>query len=284
MTQRQHIAIAVDDLGLYPGIREATHVLLGLGRVQAISCLVDGKDWPMASQALRHIPDDQADIGLHLDLTEPGLAAGGRYSLGNLIMRSLMGALDSRWVLSEIRRQLDLFEQTIGRSPDFVDGHRHVHQLPGVREALLRELRYRYRNRLPWLRRTRVPASTPHLTALKPAVISSLGGRAMDADMQREGFAHNRHLLGVYDFRGGSTRYEQLLDGWLRLAQTGDLLMTHPALSVIPPTNDPLACARRVESSVLSSHAFTRLLARHGVSLMPMSRILRSAPDSPSLF
>jgi len=245
MTQGTRIALAVDDLGLYPGILEATRTLLELGRVQAISCLVDGPDWPQASQTLRHIPAEQAEVGLHLDLTEPGLGGGLRYAFGDLLARSLVGTLDFHRVLAEIRRQLDRFEQAMGRAPDFVDGHRHVHQLRGVRGPLMQELQHRYPGRLPWLRRTRVPASAHPLRGLKAAVISSLGGRAMDADMQRDGFAHNRQLLGVYDFRGGSMRYEQLADEWLRIARTGDLLMTHPSRSGESTASDPLSSARR---------------------------------------
>ena len=30
-----------------------------------------------------------------------------------------------------------MFEKLLGRRPDFVDGHHHAHQLPGIREALV---------------------------------------------------------------------------------------------------------------------------------------------------
>lgn len=47
-------------------------------------------------------------------------------------------------IAAEITRQLDAFEEALGRPPDFVDGHQHVHVLPGVRRALLDILVRRY--------------------------------------------------------------------------------------------------------------------------------------------
>jgi predicted glycoside hydrolase/deacetylase ChbG (UPF0249 family) len=44
-------------------------------------------------------------------------------------------------IAAEIARQLDAFEDALGRAPDFVDGHQHVHVLPGVRGAVLMRCR-----------------------------------------------------------------------------------------------------------------------------------------------
>ena len=41
-------------------------------------------------------------------------------------------------IAAEIARQLDAFEDALGRAPDFIDGHQHVHVLPGIRRAVLR--------------------------------------------------------------------------------------------------------------------------------------------------
>ena len=54
--------------------------------------------------------------------------------------RVLRGALSGRLPLAEIadefRRQIDAFAAAMGREPDFLDGHQHVHAFPGVRHAL----------------------------------------------------------------------------------------------------------------------------------------------------
>src|SRR6185436_16082699 len=54
-------------------------------------------------------------------------------------------------VRTELRRQLDAFEQALGRAPDFVDGHHHAQQLPGVRDVMVEDLRARGPSR-PWVR------------------------------------------------------------------------------------------------------------------------------------
>ena len=38
----------------------------------------------------------------------------------------------------ELRRQWDAFIESRGRPPDFLDGHQHIHLLPGVRQVVLR--------------------------------------------------------------------------------------------------------------------------------------------------
>ncbi len=54
---------------------------------------------------------------------------------------------------AEIEAQIDAFEQATGRRPDFIDGHQHVHGLPGVRKALIAVLAARYaKGTQPWLR------------------------------------------------------------------------------------------------------------------------------------
>ena len=58
------------------------------------------------------------------------------------------GLLDIEEIRAEIGRQLDRFEQPRLCAPDHIDGHQHVHVLPGVRQALLETGAQRYPQRL----------------------------------------------------------------------------------------------------------------------------------------
>ena len=60
--------------------------------------------------------------------------------------------LDTQDIRAEIGRQLDRFETALGFPPDHIDGHQHVHVLPGIRRALFREVEHRYRVRPPLMR------------------------------------------------------------------------------------------------------------------------------------
>ncbi|MEO6744795.1 MAG: ChbG/HpnK family deacetylase [Caldimonas sp.] len=278
--QRTRVCVCADDFGMHSGVNEAALRLADLGRVHAIGALVGAPAWSSGWSALRHLPAATCDIGLHLDLTEFPLLEGTRRPLGRLIALGLLHRIDRVGVRAEIRAQLDAFESALGRGPVFVDGHQHVHQLPGIRDELLIELRHRYSDHLPWIRCTRgaARAAAGWSSRIKASVIERLGAEALADAAQRNGFLQNRALLGVYDFAGDDARYETLLRDWLRSARDGDLLMCHPGRRSAP--DDPIAKARATEDRVLSSPAFECLLAECAVSLHPMSTILDRNHDA----
>jgi predicted glycoside hydrolase/deacetylase ChbG (UPF0249 family) len=275
----------IDDCGLHPGILEAARHLVELGRVHAIGCLVAGRSWPVAAAALRALRASAVDLGLHLDLTERPLTLPPT-RVGRLIGRSLLHRIDAAAARTEVRAQLDAFEAALGRAPDFVDGHQHVHQLPGVRDVLLDELNRRYAGALPWLRSTRSARaihSAPRprwREAAKARVIEALGARGLGAAARRDGFAQNARLWGVYDFAAGEAAFLQRLDGWLAACADRDLLMCHPAATC--DRGDDLAESRVGEFRVLSGDAFGAVLRNRRIDLAPMSRILRADPHAAS--
>jgi predicted glycoside hydrolase/deacetylase ChbG (UPF0249 family) len=262
------IAVCADDFGLHDGIDQAAVQLARLGRITAISCLVDGPAWRTDAAALRDLPR-ATELGLHLNLTEL-LGPGRTYSLRGLILRAYARALDHGTLRAEIQRQLGAFIANVGRLPDFVDGHQHVHQLPGVREALLAVLDEQAGAAQPWLRCTLPPVRSsqdwlPRGTRYKALVIARLGGAAFAALAAARGYRTNGRLLGVYGFDGTEDGYLDRLRTWLALARDGDLLMCHPA---VPGTwRDPLLPARVREFRVLSSDAYGTLLQRAAISM-----------------
>lgn len=274
----RRVCVCVDDFGMHPGIDGAALRLADMHRVHAISCLVGGKSWSVSSRLLRGFEPGSADIGLHLDFTEAPLLGASRRSLFELIIASHLRRLDRRHIRTEIRAQLDAFEQALGRRPAFIDGHQHVHQLPTVRSELLAELQTRRGDAPPWIRSTRAPrtwraAARASPGRFKPRVIEALGARGLAAAASALGYPQNQHLLGVYDFQGGRSRYRELLAGWLRSATDGDLLMCHPSL--FTRDADPLIEARQAEFDVLSSAGFDTDLRAAGVQFEPMSQMLK---------
>jgi predicted glycoside hydrolase/deacetylase ChbG (UPF0249 family) len=172
-----------------------------------------------------------------------------------LVLRACSRTLRLRALQAEIGRQLEAFERALGRAPDFIDGHRHVHQLPNVRDALLAALAER--GLTPWLRCT-----LPRQPGVKATVIGLLGARALRRLARGHGLGQNRRMLGVYGFDAGtSAAYEALLLGWLAAAQDGDLLMCHTALPEAPGSADPIAAARRIEHAVLAGEGGARCFA-----------------------
>jgi chitin disaccharide deacetylase len=272
------VCLCADDFGLHAGIAPAILPLAQMGRVTAIGAMVGAPAWAAAAPALRSLDAGAIDIGLHLDLTEYPLMPQSRRSLPALMAAAGLRSIDRRGVRAEIGAQLNAFELALGRRPAYVDGHRHVHQLPIVRDELLTELSERYGRCAIWLRSTRcgmtpaAPRATSVAERAKARLLGAAGASGLRALAAHAGYAQNRCLLGVYGFHGGAPRYAGLMAAWLRAAQSGDLLMCHPGLDI--DAADPIGPSRAAEYSVLRSTAFGELLRGQAVSLEPMSRIL----------
>lgn len=247
----KRVVLCADDFGMNDAIDTGIIRLAGQGRLSATSCLVHGASFAANAQALAKAP---IQTGLHLNFTEQIGVPGLYLPLATLIRRSYLRQLDGNAVRAQIAQQLDVFHEVMGRAPDFVDGHQHIHQLPQIRGALLEALALRYQGGVrPWLRSTRCTAQSglPASCRVKAAVIQTLGARALAGRAQRAGFYLNARFAGVYDFRGGERVYRSLLTGWLSNVRDGDLLMCHPAARVDPA--DPMGAQRLAEFNVLAS-------------------------------
>lgn len=263
----RHIAVCVDDFGLHEGINRAALDLAERKRVSAISCLVDGPAWHSGATTLRTNAFN-AEIGLHLNFTEALEGTLHWQPLPRLIALSYARLLNPHRIRQSILRQFDRFESTMGRLPDFFDGHQHVHQLPVIRDALIKALDERQLPVKPWIRTTRSPAGWAQLdlpwpARLKSRLIGGLGAPALTRLAIKHGHAQNAHLLGVYGFDSSEEHYLHQLAEWFGQARAGDLLMCHPSLT--GPVNDPLLRARQREYRVLAGNAFSALAESAGI-------------------
>lgn len=277
------IALCADDLGLHEAVTGGVLALAGKGRLNGVSCMVGAPAWAGARLEVRALAAAGVDVGLHLDLTEHPLDAGRRASLPRLALAASLRQLPEFAIEREITRQFDRFEQDVGRAPDYVDGHQHVHQLPQVRDALLWVIAQR--GQQPWLRSTRrqprlrAPDQASLAERIKPRVIEALGARALERAAAGARLACNRHLLGVYGFDADAPRYRDWIGRWLAAASDDDVLCCHPGLwgGGEVPSGDAIALARAVECSVLASDWMTQCLSDHGITLVRLGRLVQPA-------
>lgn len=289
------LAVCVDDFGLHAGVNAAVLDLLALGRISAVSCLVDGASWSQAAPALKAAAyaigahgERQADVGLHLNLTEcldpVSQAACPSRPLGALIQAAYLRRLDPACLRREVARQWDRFVAVWGAAPDFIDGHQHVHQLPQVREALAAVLADKLSGQQPWVRRCRAPGWRAWLAprfwgdAVKAEVIAVLGSAALSRHVQRLGLSTSGHLLGVYPFDADESAYLQRWRGWVKQsAPRGDVIMCHPAKPGVSVEGvvDVIGASREMEYRVLTGAAWGELLASAHVRVAPLSGALR---------
>lgn len=272
-TVHRVVSVCVDDFGLHEGVNRAALDLADRQRVSAIGCLVEGPAWRAGADALKaHAA--RVEVGLHLNFTED-FGQGGCHSLKGLIARAYARLLDRAQIRDAIDRQFDRFEQAMGRLPDFVDGHQHVHQLPVIRDLLMAVMNQRYGTVKPWLRSTLPPAAClksglPLSAVFKARVIGWLGARSLRALARRHGYPQNNRLLGVYGFDLSEADYLQRMRVWLDQARGGDALMCHPSLPW--PARDALQEARIREYRALSDASFSALLASARVGIGPLRR------------
>jgi predicted glycoside hydrolase/deacetylase ChbG (UPF0249 family) len=270
MTAARRLAVCADDFGQDAGDAEVVARLAAEGRLTAVSCLVGGAAWPAAAARLRALPAGVAR-GLHLNFTEgepvspelrrlwPRLP-----SLPRLVGAAFSGRLPLQAMGVERRAQWDRFVDAVGAAPDFVDGHQHVHHLPGLRApvvdaAAAAGVAVRHTGRV----------AGPGF-AVKRGLIEATGGRALGRELERRGLALNRVLVGVYDFDPGRD-YRRLVQRWLAaLPADGALLFCHPGAGTAP--GDAIAAARPREAAYLGGPDFAEDLAAAGVSLAPARR------------
>jgi predicted glycoside hydrolase/deacetylase ChbG (UPF0249 family) len=175
---------------------------------------------------------------------------------------------------AEIARQLDAFEQAREGAPDFVDGHQHVHALPGVRRVLLRVLSERCHaagERRPWLRDPSEGLAAilrRGVSADKAAVVAALSA-GFRRVARTAGFDTNEGFSGFSPLKP-STPAERVLECALRQLGRRPVVMCHPgyvddALREL----DPAVESRLAELAYLASDAFGELLAKHRIALVP---------------
>ena len=256
--QPKPVIVCADDFALSEAVSAGIAQLAAIGRVSATSAMVLSPRWPQDVALLRELRG-RIDVGLHLDWTSPlAVAAGHGMPLGRAMLRSFTGGFDGAQVTQEIGRQLDAFEAHWKAAPDHVDGHQHVHQFAGIREPLLEALDRRYgAGRGPWVRISRPVGAG---TGLKGRVVAAMGADALAAGLAQRRRAASPALVGMYGFDGDTAGYAARLEGWLRDAPAGAVLMCHPAARAEP--GDEIGAARLREFQCWRGDAASAALAR----------------------
>lgn len=203
------MVLCADDFAITAGVSRGILRLAELGRISATSAMTARPHWPSHGRALRAL-DGRVAVGLHLTLTlgaplgpMPGLAPGGelpRYR--TLAAAALLRRLPQQEIHSEIARQIDAFADLFGRMPDFVDGHQHVHVLPGIRQALLSVAGARGLAGRLWLRHPgdRAAAIVWRGIAVAKAMVIATLAQGFPMAARQAGFDTNEGFAGVSPF------------------------------------------------------------------------------------
>jgi predicted glycoside hydrolase/deacetylase ChbG (UPF0249 family) len=237
------LILCADDFALSDGVSATIAELAWMKRVSAVGCMAALDAWPRQARRLKGLGRDVA-VGLHLVLTDeqplgfsPLLAPAGRMPGADpLTAATLMGRAPLVEIGAEINRQFDAFEAERGAPPDFVDGHQHVHMLPGVRAIVIAIVRRRAPD--AWIRDC---ADAPLAILSRPFPVRAARSGLLSSGLRHAGPAH--------------------------------LVMCHPGAG--RACGDRIAEARMREADLLRSRAFDEILERARLDLTPYRRSAR---------
>lgn len=271
------LVLCADDFALTDGVSRAILDLLTTERLNATGVMSNRPGWPAWARELAPFAE-KAEIGLHLNLTcaapltrmESFAPAGQFPALRKILQAGMLGRLPRAEIAAEIEAQLDAFETASGFAPAFVDGHQHVHAMPGIRDALLEVLGRRYRTAKPWLRdpADALPAILARRVQWPKALLVARLAGAFGRQARAAGFATN---IGFSGFSAFDPRRDYAADFSRYLIGTGPrhLVMCHPghvdrALLALDPATE----SRARELAFFASSRFLEILAARGQRLV----------------
>jgi chitin disaccharide deacetylase len=123
------LIVNADDFGRSPGVNRGVIRAHEQGVVTSASLMVR---WPHAEGAAGYARRGSLGVGLHLDL--------GEWEYRDETWRARYPVLpeeSAEAVALELTRQLERFERLIGRPPDHLDSHQHVHRDEPVRGSVI---------------------------------------------------------------------------------------------------------------------------------------------------
>ncbi|XP_077894960.1 carbohydrate deacetylase isoform X1 [Ictidomys tridecemlineatus] len=307
---RVRLVVTADDFGYCPRRDEGIVEAFLAGTVTSVSLLVNGAAAESAAElARRHsIP-----TGLHANLSEGRPVGPARLGASSLLSREgfFLGKMGFReavaagdvalpQVREELEAQLSRFRELLGRDPTHVDGHQHVHVLPGVCQVFAESLQ------ASGVRFTRLPLER----GVSGCAWLEDPARAFACTVERDARAamgpFSRHGLCTYRwtdaFVGLSTcgrhmSAHRVLGALARAledipaghALTAEL-MAHPGYPSVPPAGgcgegpDAFSCSweRLHELRVLTAPTLRAQLAQDGVQLCALDDLDSKRPRESS--
>lgn len=271
------IWLCADDYGISPAVSSAIRDLIARERINATSVMVVAPSFHHSeADALNRllVHGARAAIGLHLTLSAPfkpltdgftPLADGAFPSLSSMLVRALLHQLGRPALYAEIAAQIRMFVHEFGRTPDFIDGHQHVHIFPQVRDALFAAARELAPD--AWIRQCGRTGPLAKRIADPKGLVLDLLSKRFRARAAALGVKTNPAFAGTYTFND-SADFAALFPGFLEALPDGGLVMCHPGtVDAELRRVDPLTTLREKEYAYFSDESFPKLLESHGIRL-----------------
>jgi predicted glycoside hydrolase/deacetylase ChbG (UPF0249 family) len=260
--------LTADDYAMTEGVTRGILALLEAKRISATGAMTNRPHWRVAAKDWRAFKG-KADLGLHFNLTcgapltrMDRLAPSGDLPKLPVVLRGgVLRSLPYGEIARELEAQLTAFEDAMGSAPDFVDGHQHVHALPGVRRVLAEVLVKRYPGAKPYLRdpSDRLAAIRARGRHTQKAMLLAGLARPFALGMRNLGFALNQGFAGYSAF-DPRTDYGSDFATYLIGPGARHLVMCHPGeVDDELLRLDPATASRPLETAFFLSTRFNEI-------------------------
>lgn len=284
----KNLIVNADDFGWTDGVNRGILEAFQNGIVTSTSLLANGAAFAGAVEAARSAPG--RGVGVHLNLSDgppvadreavisllndEGKFTGGPESL--LLRRARRGL-----VLAEVEQEWDAQIQKVrdaGIAPTHLDGHKHVHMLPGLFEIALR-----------LAKKHNIGAIRVSLEASSLRAALACGSQQNSAVVMKQGVqARGLKLLARHAREQAQRAGISTADYFCGIAQTGELtreglaqflkilpegtteLMCHPGYADAALQKSPtrLQKSRQTELAILTDTGIRNLVASQGIRLI----------------
>ena len=293
----KNLIVNADDLGWTDGVNRGIVEAFHHGIVTSASLLANGPAFAEGAEATRSAPG--LGIGVHLNLSDgPPVAdrktvtsllnGDGEFAGGpeSLLLRRLGRGL----VLAEVENEWDAQIRRVrdaGITPTHLDGHKHVHMLPGLFEIVLRlAKRHGIAAIRVSLEASSLRAALASGTKRNAAVIMKQGVQARGLKLlardareqaQRAGISTADYFCGIAQ-TGKFTR--EGVEQFLKSLPDGTTeLMCHPGYADAALQKSPtrLQNSRQTELKILTGTGIRNLVASLGIRLIDYGFVSQEA-------
>jgi hopanoid biosynthesis associated protein HpnK len=291
----RELIVNADDFGLTRQVSQGILDAHRDGIVTSTTLLANGRAFEDAVSMSHQAP--QLGIGVHLNLSEgaPVLPPFKIPSLVNAVGtlhltpdRLGTGILKRRVSLSDVERELHAqIEKVIreGISPTHLDGHKHVHVLPGISAIVIRlAQQFGIRNlRCPDEERPNLARLLRSEGARAPVIKQYVVGRAVSrfayrfkVKLETAGLICPARFYGLSET--GFLDLQGVQEILSRLPRGISELMCHPGYvdAELRGTGTRLLAQREVEIQALTSPRISKLVADQGIRLVSYRDLARS--------
>jgi hopanoid biosynthesis associated protein HpnK len=293
----KNLIVNADDLGWTEGVNRGIAEAHRNGIVTSTSLLANGAAFVLAVEMARTTPG--LGVGVHLNLSDgPPVAAPelvttlvndeGVFDGGpeSLLLRMARRALVATEVEEEWDAQIRKVRD-VGIAPTHLDGHKHVHMLPGLFEIALRLAKrhgigaIRVSHEESTLRTALASGEKQNAGVVMRQGVQARGLKLLARDAremaERAGIATADYFCGIA--QTGELTHEGVEQLLKNLPEGTTELMCHPGYvdSDLEKSATRLQDSRRVEVEILTDTRIRNLVASQGIRLIDYAFVVEEA-------